>query len=104
MVGKSAIFTNLRLPTAERVQKHSAGSWWVLQVTVPVRCFVPAPGTAAQNLRLAIQTAAEAHGSAHGSEINAGVVNEAYITGRSHTHGPNTPPFPLPALCGPSRV
>lgn len=102
MEGKAAIFGNLRILTAERLQKHSPGPWTVLKVTVPVRCFVSAPGPAAQKLRLTTET--QARRSPRASETNPGVLNEAYITGRSRTRSANTPPFPLPALCGPSRV
>lgn len=69
--GKAAIFGNLRILTAERLQKHSAGPWSVLKVTVPVRCFVSAPGPAAQKLRLTTET--QARRSPHASETNPGV-------------------------------
>lgn len=65
MVVKAGIFTNMMVLAAERLQKHSAGSWWVLQVTDTVRCFVPAPGPAAQNLRRAIEIQPQEPAGAH---------------------------------------
>lgn len=56
--GKAAIFGNLRILPAERLQKPRAGPWSVLKGTVPVRCFVSAPGPAAQKLRLTTETGA----------------------------------------------
>lgn len=83
---KAAIFGNLRILTAERLQKHTAGPWSVLKGTVPVRCFVSAPGPAAQKLRLTAETGAE---EPVGKQIQESGVRRVLQGGPAH--GAQTP-------------